>query len=431
MPFETGTNAPKRIAVIGGGISGMSAAHMLSGDNAVVLFEAEGRLGGHARTIFAGKNRQPVDTGFLVFNNQNYPYLTALFHDLGVPIIPSDMSWGCSIKGGWMEYGLLAPSAVFAQKRNLLRPNFLRMLRDCMRFNSQADAFVTDPDMTVGEMIAGMGLGDWFRDYYLLPFSGAIWSTPVSQITEFPARAMLDFFKNHALMHHTGQHEWQTVQGGSIEYVSRLEARMRSAGVDLRLGTPTDAVRRTPLGVEVKAKGGEWEPFDEVVFATHSDITLKLLSDASLRERAALGDVAYQPNEAILHSDANVMPKRRAAWGSWNYTEVANKTSDKIDLTYWINLLQKIPGETDYFVTLNSQQPIRDEFIHDTYTFHHPVFDGAALKAQEAIKGFNGTNRTWFCGAWMRNGFHEDGIHSAVQVVEAMQVAKTAKVAAE
>ncbi|MEO1703963.1 MAG: FAD-dependent oxidoreductase [Pseudomonadota bacterium] len=428
MPFETGAGAPKRIAVVGGGISGMSAAHLLSGSNAVVLFEAEPRLGGHARTVFAGKNEQPVDTGFLVFNYATYPNLTALFHELAVPIAPSDMSFGCSVGDGWMEYGILARSAIFAQKRNLLRPAFYRMLQDMIRFGKQADE-VVDDEMTVGELIEAMNLGIWFRDYYLLPMSGAIWSTPTTKISDFPARALVNFFINHGLMRDNAQHDWFTVDGGSIQYVRRLESQMRQKGVDIRLGAPLTGVRRVPHGVEVKAVSGEWELFDEIVFATHSDDSLRLLSDPSPEERAALSAVAYQPNHAVMHSDPSVMAKRKAVWAAWNYTE--SPDSDVIDLTYWINRLQNIPGPTNYFVTLNSQKDIRQELIHDTYTFRHPVFDTAALHAQNEVRRFNGTNSTWFCGAWMKNGFHEDGIASAVDVVESIEARDSIGVAAQ
>ena len=428
MPFETGAGGPKRIAVIGGGISGMSAAHLLSGSNAVVLYEAESRLGGHARTVFVGKTQQPVDTGFLVFNYATYPNLTALFHELAVPVAESDMSFGCSVGDGWMEYGILARSAIFAQKRNLLRPQFYKMLADMIRFGKEADGIVDD-NMTVGELIEVMGLGRWFRDYYLLPMSGAIWSTPTTKITDFPARALVNFFMNHGLMRDNQQHLWYTVDGGSIEYVRRLEARMRRSGVDLRLGAGITGVRRVIAGVEVKAAGGEWELFDEVVFATHSDDTLRMLADPSAEERAALGAVAYQPNHAVMHSDPVVMAKRKPVWAAWNYTESAD--SDIIDLTYWINRLQNIPGPTEYFVTLNCQKQIREELIHDTYPFRHPVFDTAALQAQDAIRGFNGTNNTWFCGAWMKNGFHEDGISSAVDVVEAITARGALRLAAQ
>ncbi len=421
MPFETFNAAPKRIAVIGGGISGMAAAHMLAAQNAVVLFEAERRLGGHARTVLAGKRGdQPVDTGFIVFNKVNYPHLCALFDRLSVPIVKSDMTFGASIDGGRFEYGLRDLAAVFAQKRNLANPRFWGMLRDVLRFNARALEVADDPGVTIRDFLARLGTGAWFRDYYILPLSGAIWSTPCQDILDFPAQALVRFFENHALLSHSGQHEWYTVRGGSIEYVRKLKAAMLTEGVDIRAGAPVRAVRRLEMGVEIRVEGAEWEVFDEVVFATHSDVTLSLLADAGHDERAALAAVRYQPNRAVLHADTSLMPRRKAAWASWVYTEARNKTSDRIDLTYWMNSLQPIPKDDPLFVTLNSTRPIREELIHDEVTFSHPVFDLGALRAQEVLRALNGTRNTWYCGAWMRHGFHEDGFASAVDVVEAM-----------
>jgi hypothetical protein len=275
--------------------------------------------------------------------------------------------------------------------------------------------------MTIREFLAKLGAGDWFRDYYLLPLSGAIWSTPTVGILDFPARAMIDFFKNHALLGVTGQHQWYTVQGGSIEYVRRVQTALEQAGVDLRLGAPVAAVRRQAGRVMVRAMGGEWESFDEVVFATHSDDTLRLLADASTQEAAGLAAIRYQPNEVVLHSDVSMMPKRRAAWASWVYVEGAGPRPDRIDLTYWMNSLQPIPMDDPLFVTLNANRAIKEEFIHDQVTFRHPVYDLGALAAQKALRAGNGAQGTWFCGAWMRNGFHEDGFASAVDVVQAMR----------
>jgi uncharacterized protein len=430
MPFETPLDAPRRIAVIGGGISGMSAAHMLSRGNSVVLFEAEGRMGGHARTVLAGKRGdQPVDTGFIVFNRVNYPHMVKLFESLDVPVAPSSMTFAASIDGGRIEYGLRTLNAVFAQRRNLVRPAYLRMLRDIMTFNARAEAVADDPDMTIRDFLRRLGTGPWFRDYYILPLSGAIWSTPTQGILDFPAQAMIRFFRNHALLSATGQHQWYTVKGGSIQYVTRLCTAMTRAGVHIRLSSPVAGVQRVPGGVLVRAHGGEWELFDDVVFGTHSDDTLALLADASPEERAALGAVKYQPNEAVLHCDASVMPKRRMTWASWNYTEAAGKQADRIDLTYWMNSLQPIPQDDPLFVTLNATQPIRQDLIYDTATFRHPVYDLAALAAQGQVRAMNGTRNTWFCGAWLKNGFHEDGISSAVDVVTAM-AAREERVAA-
>jgi uncharacterized protein len=422
MPFETLGSAPRRIAVIGGGISGLAAAHVLSRGNAVVLFEAEGRLGGHARTRLAGKRGdQPVDTGFIVFNKVNYPNLVRLFEELDVPTAPSNMSFAASIDGGRIEYALNTIDTLFAQRRNIANPRFLRMLADIARFNAQAEAVVR-PGMTIEGMLQVLGTGAWFRDYYITPFSGAIWSTPTQGILDFPAHALVQFFKNHALMSVSGQHQWYTVRGGSIQYVTRLQNRLQSEGVDIRLSTPLAGVQRTANGVMVRARGGEWEMFDEIVLATHSDTSLSLLSDATPAERAALSSIRYQPNEAVLHSDTTMMPKRRKCWASWSYVEPAGGAGDKIDLTYWMNSLQPIPHDDPLFVTLNSRRAIREDLIHDVETFHHPVYDVAALQGQAAIRAMNGANNTWFCGAWMKNGFHEDGIASAMDVVEGMRL---------
>lgn len=420
MPFETAAAAPKRIAVIGAGISGMGAAYHLAPDHSVTLFEAASRLGGHARTVVTGKGGdQPVDTGFIVFNYANYPNLTKLFAELNVPVAKSDMSFAASIDDGRFEYGLRNLNALFAQPGNLTRPGFLRMLRDLMRFNARAVALADDATITLGQFLDQLGMGQWFRDYYITPISGAIWSTPKEEIMDFPAQAMIRFFQNHHLLGITGQHQWWTVEGGSVEYVSRLERAMRGRGVEIRLASPVDHVRRLPDGVEVQ-HGGHPDLFDEVIFATHSDDSLAMLADPTPAEHAALSAVRYQSNEAVLHADPRAMPKRRATWSSWNYTERAGHTGGPIDLTYWMNCLQPIPESDPLFVTLNSRGPIDDALIYDTTTFRHPVYDLAALAAQSTIRRINGDNSTWFCGAWMKNGFHEDGYASALDVVEGM-----------
>ena len=432
MPFETAAAPPRRIAVIGGGISGMSAAHMLAGDNAVVLFEAEGRLGGHARTVVAGKRGdQPVDTGFIVFNRVNYPHLVRLFEALDVPVVESNMSFGASINGGWLEYGLKSLDAVFAQRGNIARPRYLRMIRDILHFNKHGLRLADDPAMTVRDLLVRLGSGEWFREYYLLPMSGAIWSTPSQGILDFPAQTMLRFFDNHALLSARNQHQWYTVQGGSVEYVRRLQAAMVGQGVDLRLGAAVQGVWRVQGGVTVRASGGEAELFDDVVFATHADDTLTLLADPSPAERRALSAVRYQPNTAVLHADTAMMPRSRRAWASWVYAHAAGDATDCIHLTYWMNSLQPIPQDDPLFVTLNAPRAIRDELIHDTVTFRHPVYDLAMLGAQRQVRAMNGTANTWFCGAWMRHGFHEDGFASAVDVVDALRSRTAAADAAQ
>lgn len=420
MPFEIFGRPARRIAVVGAGISGMAAAHLLAADNAVVLFEAENRLGGHARTVLAGKRGdQPVDTGFIVFNRVNYPHLVKLFETLNVPVTESDMSFGASIRGGALEYALKTLDSVFAQRSNLISPPFLRMCRDILHFNKHAETALR-PGMTIGGLLDVLRTGPYFRDFYILPLSGAIWSTPSHGILDFPAEALIRFFKNHALMQLSGQHQWYTVQGGSIEYVRRLGAELVRQGVDLRLNTAIAGIRREENGVFIRAHGAEWELFDEVVMATHSDDSLALLSDPSAQETAALGAVRYQPNTAVLHADESLMPKRRKCWASWVYAEPAGARPDKIDLTYWMNSLQPIPKDDPLFVTLNSNRPIRQDLIHDSVTFRHPVYDLGAIAAQAQVRAMNGTRNTWYCGAWMKNGFHEDGFASAVDVVQAM-----------
>lgn len=432
MPFETGTAVPRKIAVIGAGISGMGAAHALAKDHRVVLFEAEDRLGGHARTRMAGKNRDvAVDTGFIVFNYANYPNMTRLFDHLDVPVIKSNMSFGASFGGGRMEYGLAGMNALFAQRSNIASPKFLRMVRDILKFNAKGLEASQDETLTIGQLLQKLNLSDYFRDHYLLPFSGAIWSTPKEKILDFPAYAMMRFFDNHALLGATGQHQWYTVKGGSQEYVTRLDADMQRRGVDIRLGAPIDAVRRTAIGADLKTYGAEWEHFDEVVFATHSDDTLRMLADATSVEKSVLGAVRYQPNKVVLHSDTSIMPKRRQVWSSWIYSEDAAQTDKEINLTYWMNSLQPWLTGQDMMVTLNSKRPIKQDLIWDEVTLRHPVYDLEAIAAQQAAAAMNGSNRTWFCGAWMKNGFHEDGLSSALDVVHLLNALEHMQIAAE
>lgn len=421
MPFENRGTTAKRIAVIGGGISGMGAAHFLSKNHHVTLFETNMRLGGHARTVLAGKHGdQPVDTGFIVFNKPNYPHLVKLFQDLDVPTTESAMTFGVSANKGRLEYGLSGLDALFAQRRNMARPAFLRMVRDIVRFNKEAEGAMT-ADMTIGDLIAKLGLSDWFTRYYLAPFSGAIWSTPKVGILNFPAPAMIRFFRNHGILDWSENHQWYTVEGGSVEYVKRLSQSLENSGVDIRLSATTKSVRRTDFGVEVRCDNGTWETFDDLVFATHSDDTLALLSDATGVERTALSAIHYQPNRAILHADETAMPKRRKVWSSWSHVENGAGDNAPIALTYWMNSLQPIPDSDPMFVTLNDTGTIRDDLIYDENTFRHPVFDRHAIAAQDTVRAINGQNNTWFCGAWMRNGFHEDGLASAYEVARRIE----------
>ena len=416
MPFDLSRGAPQRIAVVGGGISGLAAARLLSRHHTVTLFEAAPRLGGHARTVMAGKNGdQPVDTGFIVFNHVNYPHLTGMFRDLDVPIEKSDMSFGVSLDGGRVEYALRSGNALFGQRRNLVDPRFYRMIRDILRFNGGAEARVAaSPDMTIAELIGAMGLGTRFRDHYLYPFCGAIWSTPDRDIGGFPARALLRFMRNHGLLSKAEHHQWWTVTGGSVAYVDRLAAALVRSGVDLRLAAPVRGIRRMDGGVSLRADGAEPEMFDQVILASHADQALGMLSDADGDERACLSAIRFQPNRTVLHSDPSVMPRRRRCWSSW--VSRGDGPRSGVGVSYWMNRLQNIPEDDPLFVTLNPVERIDPRLIHDEVTFHHPVFDRAALDAQARIAAMQGRRNTWFAGAWLRNGFHEDGFASAARI---------------
>lgn len=416
MPFDLAKCCPQRIAIVGGGISGLACAWLLSLHHQVTLFEGEPRLGGHARTVLAGKRGdRPVDTGFIVFNHVNYPHLTAMFHDLDVPLTRSDMSFGVSLDGGRVEYALRSGNSLYGQRRNIFDPRFHLMIRDILRFNAGAEAEVAAaPELTLEALIEHMGLGARFRDYYLYPFCGAIWSTPDHDIGAFPARALVRFMRNHGLLARGEHHQWWTVDGGSVRYVDRLAAVLGRAGVDLRPGTSVRSVVRSDCSVSVRGEGTEVEEFDHVILATHPDQALEMLTDADASERSALSAIRFQPNHAILHADPSVMPQRRRCWSSW--ISRSGPGSVGVGVSYWMNRLQNIPEDDLLFVTLNQQDGIDPRLIYDQVTFRHPVFDLSAVEAQARIAGMQGRRNTWFAGAWLRNGFHEDGFASAMRI---------------
>jgi predicted NAD/FAD-binding protein len=422
MPFDAPHPVSKRIAIIGGGITGLAAAYSLAARHEVTLFEAEHRFGGHARTVTAGINGdQPVDTGFIVFNYANYPNLTRMFQDLDVPVAKSDMGFGATIDNGAVEYGLRDITSLFGQPRNLLRPGFLRMLRDIMRFNARAEAIAVSDDVTIGDLMRELGLGQWFQRYYLLPISGAIWSTPVDGIMDFPARSLVRFFQNHALLSARGQHQWWTVQGGSIEYVTRLVRHLEKQGVKMRCGAPVKAVSRGAAQTVVHLADSLPETFDHVIFACHSDIALRLLQNPTSDEQRTLGALKYQDNKMVLHRDPGQMPRRRACWSAWVYKADHARPSSGIGVTYWMNRLQNIPESDPLFVTLNPADEIPQELIYDEKVFRHPVFDRAAIRAQGELARLQGVQNTWFAGAYARHGFHEDGFASALRVVRQIE----------
>ena len=405
-----------RIAIIGTGISGLGAAHLLHPDHEITVYEKASRIGGHSRTVTVDYDGKaiPVDTGFIVFNRRNYPHLTGLFAELGVPTHKSDMTFAASIRDGWLEWGAQDLNSVIGQRRNLFRPRFALLVRDVMAFNRDAQKMVEHrPDLTLDGLIRAMHLGDWFRHYYLLPMAGAIWSCPPSEMLNFPARSLVTFFANHQLLSFTGQPQWYTVTGGSQEYVRRLSAPFAHR---IRTDCGAVAVTRQDGKVQIRDARGESHTYDQLVMACHGDEALALLKDAGSTERAALSAFRYQKNLAVLHRDTSVMPLRKRCWASWVYHSDGNRAHPHITVSYWMNRLQGIDEKYPLFVSLNPAQPIAQDKIFDSAEFDHPVFDAGALAAQSKIAGLQGLRGTWFCGAHLRHGFHEDGLSSAVTV---------------
>lgn len=416
----------QRVAVIGSGIAGLASAACLSVRHRVVLFEAADTLGGHAHTVdveLEGRS-VAVDTGFLVFNDRTYPLLMGLFEQLQVPTHASDMSFGVSLDQGALEWAGTNLNTVFAQRHHLLSPRFLGMLADLLRLNRQSHAHLAqcaDGRMTLQDLLEQGRFGRALRDAYLLPMAAAIWSSPTGEILKFPAATFLRFCINHGLLQIEGRPRWYTVEGGSREYVRRLAQRVP----DIRLSTPVEAVQRASSGVLVRSAGQD-EAFDHVVLATHAPDSLRLLVDADDAETEVLAAVRYQPNETILHTDQGLMPRRRRVWSAWNYLgQRAGDGQRPVSVTYWINRLQPLPVQTPVLVTLNPFEAPRPETVLGRYRYDHPLFDHPALQAQARLPGIQGRRKTWFAGAWTGYGFHEDGLASAVRVVEGFGVRPT------
>jgi predicted NAD/FAD-binding protein len=412
----------KKIAVIGAGISGLSAAWLLGQAHDVVLIEAEPRLGGHANTVLVpggDGGETAVDTGFIVYNEKTYPNFVALLADLGVATQPTEMSFAASLDDGRLEYSGTSLSGLFAQRSNLASPRFWAMLQGLVRFYRDAtrDAQAgRAADMTLGDYLAAGGYGDAFRDDHLLPMAAAIWSAPCAEILGYPARAFLRFHHNHGLLQLTDRPVWRTVSGGSARYVARL--REQFAG-SVRLGAPVRQVRRSPNEVLVSGEGWN-EHFDEVVFATHADRTLAMLADPDPLETSALGAFRYNRNHAVLHGDEALMPRRRRAWASWNHIGERGRPDAACAVTYWMNRLQGLPETRPFFVTLNPPATLRQETILHEEVYEHPIFDRAALAAQERLWALQGARRSWFCGAYFGSGFHEDGLQAGLAVAETL-----------
>jgi len=417
-----------RVAVVGSGIAGLSVAHALAREAQVSLFEAEDWFGGHAHTVDVrlGGVSHGVDTGFLVFNERTYPELIRLFATLGVATATSDMSFSVQAPGADWEWCGSDLNGVFAQRRNLVSPRFWAMLADIVRFNRLSTALAQDGvalDEPIGDFLDRQRFSAAFRDGYFLPMIGCIWSCPTDQMLRFPIGTMIRFCHNHGLLQLTNRPQWRTVVGGSKHYVARMLATI----ADRRIATPVRAVRRLPPGegsagvIVVTDRGSE--RFDEVVLASHADQSLALLPDANDEERSILGAIRYQPNRVLLHTDATVLPRARRAWAAWNYERAADRSREQahVCLHYLINRLQPLPWAQPVLVSMNPARPIRDDHVLGEWTYAHPVFDRAAVRAQGELHAIQGRSRLWFCGAWTRYGFHEDGLVSGLAVVDAMR----------
>ncbi|MES0882229.1 NAD(P)/FAD-dependent oxidoreductase [Roseibium sp. SCP14] len=411
-----------RIAVIGSGISGNSAAWALSKSHDVVLYEKRARPGGHSATADIDYDGTPmsVDTGFIVYNEMNYPNFTALLDHLGVASEVSDMSFALSADNGLLEWSGHTLNALFAQRKNLVSPRFLFMLRDIFRFNKQA---VKDlqAGLLAGETLGGYldreGYSTGFVNDYLLAMGAAIWSTPINEMRDYPAESFVAFFDNHRLLGFD-RPLWRTISGGSKNYVSKL---LEPLSGQIRLGSGVVEILRHDSSVQVKDVTGNTDVFDQVILASHTDQSLAMLGDPSAQEREILGSIRYRPNEVYLHRDENLMPKRKRVWASWNYMSDrdAGETRD-VTVSYWMNRLQNLDHSKPVFVTLNPYQAPCAEKTFARYVYDHPQFDAPSLAGKNRLQEIQGVNRTWFCGAWGGHGFHEDGLVSGLKVAKAL-----------
>jgi predicted NAD/FAD-binding protein len=419
-----------KIAIIGSGIAGNVIAHHLYREHDITVFESASHVGGHTHTHtveFDGEQHQ-IDTGFIVFNDWTYPNFIALLAELGVEAQPTAMSFSVRNESSGLEYNGTSLNSLFAQRRNLLRPSFHRMLRDILRFNREAPALLDAAgDDMLGDYLAQQNYSPGFINDYLIPMGAAIWSTDPLRMLSFPAKFFVRFFHNHGMLSVDARPQWRAIRGGSARYVDKLVAPFRHC---IRLNTPVEFVRRLPDRVMIKARGAEPERYDQVFMACHSDQALRLLADASPLERAVVGAIPYQENQAVLHTDTALLPRTRRAWAAWNY-HVVNAddahSAPRATLTYNMNILQNLASRHTFCVTLNRTAEIAPDKIIQRLTYHHPLYTPAGVAAQQRQHEVNGVNRTYFCGAYWRYGFHEDGVVSALNALQHFEQATDAQ----
>jgi predicted NAD/FAD-binding protein len=410
-----------RIAIIGSGISGMVAAHRLSNKHEVTVYEAGAHIGGHTHTVDVEHRGRAyaVDTGFIVYNDWTYPNFIELMEELAVPWQPSHMSFSVRCDKSGLEYNGTSLNSLFAQRRNFLRPSFMRMVADILKFNRRAPALLTDTAdrISLGDYLHDEGYSRYFIDHYIIPMGAAIWSSRPIDMLHFPARFFVEFFANHGFLSVNERPTWRVIQGGSREYVKRLTARFADR---IHLNTPVASIQRNPQNVVLRLKNGSVEHFDQVFIACHSDEALKLLSDSSPEEREILGAIGYQANEALLHTDERLMPRRPLARAAWNY-HLPIEQYERVTVTYNMNILQGLNAPTQFLLSLNRNADVDPATVLGSYVYHHPVYTTAAVAAQKRRHEINGVRRTYYCGAYWGYGFHEDGVKSALVSLEEFQ----------
>ncbi len=410
-----------KIAIVGSGIAGLGAAWLLSREHEVVLFESQHKLGGHTHTHQVSRfgRNYAIDTGFIVFNPENYPHLTRMFDQLGVESQATTMGFSVHDGGSGLEYNATSLNAMFCQRSNLLSPRFLRMVREILRFYRECPALLDDPGdgPTLGDYLAANGYSKLFVDDHLVPMACALWSSPSRRILDFPAKYLVRFMANHRMLQVQGRPGWRVVAGGSSTYITALQSQWKAT---VRLDTPVRAVQRRDDGVVVTTPAGD-EHFDQVVLACHADDALAMLSDPSDEETAVLGAMGFQDNDTVLHTDARVLPKRRAAWAAWNAYVPADPAAH-CTVSYCMNLLQSIESPEPFIVTLNRSADIDPAKIIARMNYRHPVYDHASVAAQARRTQINGVRRTWYAGAYWGFGFHEDGLRSGVEVATALGI---------